>query len=190
MTKRAVNSQVSPYKVRSDVKSRSPLGGKVLLRVALFSMIPVCLCAFALSGDCPPLCSLLVARCSLTAAVAAAAAAGSRSWGAALHSDGPAWAVPLLRDNTRTHAACTRTHARIRSQSAPIWSDLNHAGHFWDKMTSQQSSVVNMGSIKSPLSNVYLKKLHYIQWWHVTEYIYSNCTRLRYFTLVFPFSAT
>lgn len=39
------NSQVSPYKVKSDVKSRSPFEDKVLLNGDLFSMIALCLCA-------------------------------------------------------------------------------------------------------------------------------------------------
>lgn len=111
---RTVNSPVCPYKVRRDIKSRSPLDGKVVVSGNLSSMIPACLCAAALSD---PSSSLLARPCSLPLPLSLA---GSCSWGASLHSDRGAWAVPFRRSTNRKRARCPtrpRTAERVHGSA-------------------------------------------------------------------------
>lgn len=104
-----VNSPVSPYTVRRDIKSRSPLDGKVLLSGNLFSMIPVCLCASALPD---PFSSLLARPYSLSLSLS-----GSCSWGASLHSYRTAWAVPFCK-STKKNNQKKSTHMKLKNARA------------------------------------------------------------------------
>ena len=148
-----------------------------------------CVCApsHSLGGSSSSLSLLAARRCSLTAA----AAVGSRSWGAALHSDGPAWAVPLLRDNTRTHAASTRTHARKHTVPISphlIWFEPRGTLLRYNDKSSEQCGEYGIYKeyfIWCLSQEALLRPVMACNWVHLLKY----CTSLRDFTLVFPFSA-